>query len=97
MNRNEIESMVIYALHEILVKHTDEECEINAETNPHKDLGIDSADGIDMACFLSARLGLTIPNDQNPLFDDKVQKWRSVKQIVQFLERCEPAPTTTHA
>ena len=46
---------------------------VDEGTNPIRDLGLDSHDGIEFAITLSAALGWEIPPDVNPFVDDKAR------------------------
>lgn len=65
--------------------------EIPDNCQPIEHLGFDSMDGIAVACELSARLRIVIPDDQNPLVDDERHRGRTIKEIVTLIQRCEQA------
>jgi len=56
--------------------------EITDKTDPIRDLGLDSEDGVEMACALSEKFGYHIPDNLNPLVDDAKQRGRRVGEIV---------------
>ena len=58
--------------------------EITLKTDPFKDLGKDSHDGLVFACLLSERLGIEVSADDNPLVDDKQARARLVGEIVDW-------------
>jgi acyl carrier protein len=56
--------------------------EITEATNPIKDLGLDSVDGVDFACVLSEKFKCRIPDDLNPMVDDDRQCGRNVGDMI---------------
>lgn len=56
---------------------------------PIEDLGLDSQDGIAVACELSERLGFEIPNEINPLVNDQLKRGRTIKEIIEFMTTLE--------
>lgn len=89
--QSEIEAQVISALKELLGEEF--AGKINLHTNPIKDCGKDSEDGIEFACLLSERFGVHIPDNVNPFVDDARRRARTVGEIAtlvsQLLEREE--------
>ena len=83
VNRDTVHDCVIKSLREILGK--DAETAIDEETDPIRGLGLDSADGVDLACALSDKLGYDIPDSINPLVDDNQQRPRKVREIVDLV------------
>lgn len=61
-----------------------EKVDIDWDTDPFTALDKDSNDGIDLACLLSERLGITIDPSENPLVDDQHQRARLVKEVVDW-------------
>jgi hypothetical protein len=57
---------------------------ITDETDPFKELGKDSHDGIVFACLISERLGIEIDSGLNPLVDDTRRSARHVGEIVDW-------------
>jgi acyl carrier protein len=80
MSKEEIFKVVV----EVLQADLEKKVEITYKTNPFADLGKDSHDGVVVACLLSERLGIEIPDDANPLVDDEQQRPRLVEEIVDF-------------
>lgn len=78
MNREDIFKIVV----EVLQDDPEKRVEITFKTNPFVDLGKDSHDGVVVACLLSERLGIEIPDDMNPLVDDEQERPRNVEEIV---------------
>lgn len=91
MDTQWIYTELVAALEQVAVQKTDEIFEINDTTEPYSDLGFDSIDGVELACYLSTRLDLYIPEDKNPLYDDAQCRGRTVGQIVEFLATCKQA------
>jgi acyl carrier protein len=83
MDRNEVRDHVIHALHEILVDK--EVPSIDEQTDPMWGLGLDSEDGVDLACTLSDKLNYNIPDKINPLVDDEKNRPRRVGEIVDLV------------
>jgi hypothetical protein len=48
-------------------------------------LGLDSEDGVDLACTLSDKLNYNIPDKINPLVDDEKNRPRRVGEIVDLV------------
>lgn len=82
----EIRELVIQSLHEFLNEKSGT-CLITETTVPITDLGLDSADGIDLACALSDKLRYHIPDDLNPLVaDGSPCHARTVKEIIELIQ-----------
>lgn len=60
---------------------------INEQTDPICGLGLDSADGVALACSLSDKLQFDIPDNINPLVDDAVRRPRRVGEIVDLVHK----------
>ncbi|MGB3976337.1 MAG: hypothetical protein WBM02_12830 [bacterium] len=56
--------------------------EIVDSTDPIRNLGLKSIDGVACACSMSEKLGFQIPLDVNPFVDDKQRKSRCLSEIV---------------
>ena len=83
LTRDEIREQVIASLREVMRDGSIKE--IDETTDPIKDLGLDSLDGINFACTLSEKLGINIPPEVNPLIDDKKNRPRRVGEIIDLL------------
>jgi len=55
------------------------------ETNPIRELGLTSQDGIEIACLLSYKLKFEIPPEINPFTDDTRHRSRRIGEIVNLL------------
>jgi acyl carrier protein len=84
-NQTEIEARVIEALQELL--GAEFAGKINLRTNPIKDCGKDSEDGIELACLLSERFGVHIPDNLNPFVDDARHRSRTVGEIATLMSK----------
>lgn len=85
-NRVEVHKLVIESLMELLTRNKTTGLPlINEHSDPIKDLGLCSEDGIELACLLSIKLGFEIPHELNPLKDDRRRRARRVGEIVDFL------------
>lgn len=82
MTRNEL-SEVVYETLQQLCEIAD--VEITDACNPFEDLGLDSQDGIELACEISEKAGRLFPNDQNPFVDDLAGRVRTVGEIIDLL------------
>ena len=83
-SRNQIHDMVIECLCKSLGgKHAT--VQIDDDTDPIKELGLESLDGLAFACFLSEKLPCQIPADVNPLVNDKKKQARKVGEIVELM------------
>jgi acyl carrier protein len=60
---------------------------ISESTDPIKDLGLDSPDGVDFACVLSERFECRVPDDLNPFVDDVRHCGRRVGAIIDLVLR----------
>jgi acyl carrier protein len=66
--------------------------EITGETDPQKDLGIDSLEGIEITCELSKRLGIEIPVTENILVmkgESGCKRMRKVAEIASRLSELQ--------
>jgi len=89
MDRNEVRVYVIQSLREVLADR--EVPLIEESTDPMRGLGLDSEDGVDLACTLSDKLNFDIPHKINPLIDDEKKRPRRVGEIVDLVyEWLEP-------
>jgi acyl carrier protein len=59
--------------------------EITERTDPFKDLGLDSEDGVDFACVLSEKFEIEVPDRINPFVDDAKQCARSVGETIDLV------------
>ena len=80
MTTDEIRQGVLQCLKELVGDR--DVLEITDKIDPIRDLGLDSEDGVEMACALSEKFGYHIPDDLNPLVDDAKQRGRRVGEIV---------------
>jgi hypothetical protein len=86
INRTEIRRIVIESLLELVSRGKEIELPVvNEATDPIKNLGLCSEDGIELACLLSLKLGFEIPHELNPIKDDARRRPRRVGEIVEFL------------
>jgi acyl carrier protein len=61
---------------------------IDGRGNAMRQWGLDSEDGVDLAADISARLGITIPHDENPLVEENStgqKRARTFKEVVQYI------------
>ncbi len=84
MSVTEIERFVIDSLGEFLTSLDRDVPRIRGNTDPIKDLGLDSADGIDWVCDMEGR-GFNVPKDINPFVMGKGPRTRNVKEIAELL------------
>ena len=59
--------------------------EISDATDPIKDLGLNSEDGVDFACVLSEKFSCHIPDELNPLVDDARYCGRRVGDMIKLM------------
>ncbi|MBN1550152.1 hypothetical protein JW979_01735 [bacterium] len=67
------------------LREIDPECntiEIVDSTDPIRNLGLKSIDGVACACSMSEKLGFQIPLGVNPFVDDEQRKSRCLSEIV---------------
>ncbi len=82
-SREDIRGCVIESLQRVLDKPV--ATQIDDNTNPIQDFGLESADGVDYPCVLSERLRYVIPHDVNPFVDDSGRRARKVGEIVDLM------------
>src|SRR6266513_1410516 len=85
-DKQRVRDVVFAALKDVLGKRA-KGVAMDESTEPRKDLGMESLDGIPFACSLSERLGFEVPHDCNPLVDDERQRFRRVKEIIAFMQK----------
>jgi acyl carrier protein len=85
LDRDKLRDCVIQSLREIVGDATVQA--INEQTDPICGLGLDSADGVALACSLSDKLEFDIPDKINPLVDDQVRRPRRVGEIVDLVHK----------
>lgn len=84
INREKIHKCVIESLKEVLDKPI--VVEINDQTDPIRNLGLESEDGVEFACALSEKLDYHIPDDLNPFtVDIPRERSRKVFEIVDLI------------
>ena len=84
LTRAQVRDGIIQCLRELLGDR--DTLEIDDRTNPIKDLGLDSEDGVAMACALSEKFKCDISNDINPFVDDDRDRGRRVGEIVDLVQ-----------
>ena len=71
---------------------------LDDQTDPVRELGLPSDDGIVIACLLSNKLGFEIPVEINPFIDDARRRSRRIGEIVNLILRLqEQSGVTEHA
>ncbi len=85
LNQAEIEARIIEALQELLGAGF--AGKISLRTNPIRDCGKDSEDGVEFACLLSERFGIHIPDKVNPFVDDARNRSRTVGEIAALMSK----------
>ena len=58
--------------------------QIGIDTNPIKDLGLESVDGILLAPRVGSKLGIRIPDSENLLVDSQ-KRTRTVREIIEVV------------
>ena len=84
-NRNEVQECVIQCLVEM--SPLENAPPVDEETNPMWKLGLDSHDGVNLACKLTEKFSYEIPKEVNPLVDDERKRPRRVSEIVDLVCR----------
>jgi acyl carrier protein len=82
-DRNEVRDLFLTTLREFLGSRAPDK--IDETTDPIKDIGLDSADGVDFACTLSDKFGFKIPDNVNPFVDDKRHCSRSIGDTINLV------------
>lgn len=83
LNRTEVLDVLLGTFREFLGAKAPDQ--LTEETDPFKDLGLDSEDGVDFACVLSEKFNCNVPNNVNPLVDDARQCGRRVGAIADLM------------
>ena len=85
-NTEQIRKIVIDSIAELLQGDGRGELpKIIDQTDPIRELGLTSQDGIELACLLSYKLGFEIPPEINPFKDDARRRPRRIGEIVNLL------------
>lgn len=82
-SREEIRDAVMAALRDFLKDKAPPD--LTETTEPLKDLGLDSLDGVDFACVLSESCGFVVPDDLNPFIDDAQRRGRNLGEIIELM------------
>ncbi len=83
INRNEVRDVLLTTLREFLSNRAPDQ--ITEATDPFKDLGLDSEDGVDFACVLSEKFDCKVPDNVNPLVDDARHCARRVGETIDLM------------
>ncbi len=83
LSRNDIRECVLECLLEISPDQNQQP--MDEQTNPMLKLGLDSHDGVNLACKLTDKLNYEIPKDINPLVDDERNRPRRVGEIIDLV------------
>lgn len=81
--RDSVRDVLMATLREFLGEKSS--VQLTEATDPFKDLGLDSEDGVDFACVLSEKFGCTVPNELNPFVDDAHHRSRPLGEIVDLV------------
>lgn len=85
-SKDEVRRLVIESLREMLKQDAMTDIpKIDDGTEPIRDLGRDSPDGVEFACVLSDKLKFHVPDEINPFVDDDGCRARRVGQIVDLI------------
>jgi acyl carrier protein len=84
MNRGEIRNVVLECILEVVGDRSIPE--ITDRTDPIRELGLDSEDGVAIACALAERFECPIPDSLNPIVDDARHRGRRVSEIIALVE-----------
>ena len=85
MTHDDIRNAVLECIKEVLDGR--DAPEVTDRTNPVRDLGLDSEDGVAIACSLAEKFNCPIPDNVNPIVDDLKQRPRRVGEIVSLVEK----------
>jgi acyl carrier protein len=83
ISRNEVRALIIESIREVVENKDD--VSIDDETDPIRELGLDSDDGVDFACAISEKLHYEVPDSINPFVSDKPTRSRRVREIVDLM------------
>ncbi len=82
-NRNQVRDVLLATLREFLGDKVP--AVVSEDTDPFKDLGLDSEDGVEFACVLSEKFGCKVPDDLNPFVDDARHCARRVSETIDLM------------
>ena len=85
MTHSDIRDAVLECIREVLDGR--DVPEVTDRTDPVRDLGLDSEDGVAIACSLAEKFDCPIPDNINPIVDDSKQRPRRVGEIVTLVEK----------
>ena len=83
LSRDQVRDALLAALRDFLGEKAS--ATLSETTDPIKDLGLDSPDGVDFACVLSERFDCQVPDDLNPFVDDTRHCGRRVSAMIDLM------------
>ena len=83
MKRDKVREQIIKCLIGLSPDSTEELLDDN--TNPMLKLGLDSHDGVNLACIISEKFRCAVPNELNPLVDDERHRPRLIGEITDLV------------
>jgi len=89
MGVSEIEKVVIDSLGGFLSSLGQKVPPMKSNTNPIKDLGLSSPDGIDWVCDME-ELGFNVPKEINPFVIGNGPRTRTIREIAELLRDYQP-------
>jgi hypothetical protein len=92
-SRDDLKQLLVASINELLAERTglaERVLEMDDQVDPMSKFGLDSKDGVDLACVLSVKLGFEVPDTINPLVDDARRKSRKIAEIVDLLLKMTP-------
>lgn len=82
-NRKEVHDLLLGTLKDFLGEKAP--VQITESSDPFKDLGLDSVDGVEFACVISEKFRCHVPDDLNPFVDDSRQCGRRIGEVVDLV------------
>ncbi|MCG3123910.1 MAG: hypothetical protein GIKADHBN_02348 [Phycisphaerales bacterium] len=84
MTPRKVDTVVEQIVHELLVR-ANMHGKIGADTNLHA-AGLCSQDGVELACDLEARLGITVEPEFNPILHDTGKRMRTLAELQRWVQ-----------
>ena len=83
LSRDQVRDALLAVLRDFLREKAS--ATLSETTDPIKDLGLDSPDGVDFACVLSERFECEVPDNLNPFIDDARHCGRRVGAMIDLV------------
>lgn len=95
LSYNDVASVLIECLRSLAGDKSPDE--IRPDLDIFREWGLDSEDGVDLAADIASRLGIQIPDDENPLVEENIRtdrkRARSFREVVNYVLGKAPSAT----